>query len=78
VQYHIQVKGRLDPFWEAWFAPLHIRYEEAGTTMLSGPLPDQAALYGVLLKIDRLGLALLAVESSEMQRNPLEEKENVA
>lgn len=62
MQYQIEVKGHLDSSWESWFAPLHIRHLEAGTTTLSGPLPDQAALYGVLLKIDRLGLTLLALE----------------
>lgn len=62
MQYRIEVKDQLDPSWESWFAPLRIRHKEAGTTVLSGILPDQAALYGVLLKIDRLGLALLTVE----------------
>jgi haloalkane dehalogenase len=44
---------------------LQISYEASGTSVLWGWLPDQAALYGVLLKIDRLGLTLLALESSE-------------
>ena len=65
MHYHICVKGHLDPSWQSWFAPLQITNEAIGTTMLSGPLPDQPALYGVLLKIDRLGLTLLALESSE-------------
>jgi pimeloyl-ACP methyl ester carboxylesterase len=62
---HIRVKGYLDASWQPWFAPLQIRYEPAGTTVLSGALPDQPALYGVLLKIDRLGLTLLALESDD-------------
>jgi hypothetical protein len=68
VHYHICVKGQLDPSWQAWFAPLQISNEAAGTTVLSGSLPDQAALYGVLLKIHRLGLTLLALESSATLR----------
>ena len=36
-----------------------------GTTLLSGELPDQAALHGVLLQITRLGLVLLSLETSE-------------
>lgn len=64
MQYQIHVNGQLDASWQSWFAPLHIRNEDAGTTVLSGVLPDQAALYGVLLKIDRLGLTLLTLESS--------------
>ena len=65
--YHIRVKGHLDLSWQPWFADLQIRSEAAGTTLLSGPLPDQAALYGMLLKLNRLGLTLLALESGEAQ-----------
>jgi hypothetical protein len=67
VHYHIYVKGQLDPSWQSWFAPLQIANETSGTTVLSGPLPAQPALYGVLLKIDRLGLTLLALECSATQ-----------
>jgi hypothetical protein len=63
MQYRIRVKGHLDPSWQHWFDPLQLRNEPSGTTVLSGPLPDQAALYGVLLKLDRLGVVLLALES---------------
>ena len=76
MRYHIRFKGQLDTSWQPWFAPLQIRSEAAGTTVLSGSLLDQAALYGVLLKIDRLGLTLLALESSERPpeaRDALEE-----
>jgi dihydrofolate reductase len=65
VYYHIRVKGHLASSWEPWFAPLQLQNEASGTTVLAGPLPDQAALYGVLLKLDRLGLTLLSLESSE-------------
>ena len=65
MQVRIHIKGELDPSWQSWFAGLQIEHDAAGTTTLSGSLPDQAALYGVLLKIHRLGLALLALESSE-------------
>jgi hypothetical protein len=65
MQYLIRVKGHLDPSWQAWFAPLRLTHEATGMTTLSGTLPDQAALYGVLLKLDRLGLTLLGVASSE-------------
>jgi hypothetical protein len=41
--------------------------QEAGTTLLSGILPDQSALYGVLLQLIRLGLVLLSLETSEAQ-----------
>lgn len=67
MDYHIRIQGHLDPSWQAWFAGMQIEHEAAGTTRLSGYLPDQAALYGVLLKIHRLGLVLLGIESRETQ-----------
>jgi hypothetical protein len=60
----IRIKGHLDPSWQPWLGGLQIEHEEAGTTLLSGPLPDQAALQGVLLQIIRLGLTLLSLETS--------------
>ena len=65
MDYRIRIKGHLDPSWQAWFVGLRIEHEASGTTLLSGHLPDQAALYGVLLKIQRMGVPLLALESSE-------------
>ena len=65
MHYHIRLKGHLASTWQPWFAPLQITNEASGTTVLAGSLPDQAALYGVLLKIDRLGLTLLSLESTE-------------
>jgi hypothetical protein len=65
VHYQIRVLGELDASWQTWFDGLHIGHEPEGTTILSGSLPDQPALYSVLLKINRLGLVLLALESSQ-------------
>jgi hypothetical protein len=76
VHYRIRVKGHLASSWQPWFAPLQIQNEASGTTVLAGPLPDQAALYGVLLKIDRLGLTLLSLDRREtlhQARDALEE-----
>ena len=66
MSYQIRVEGHLDLSWQEWFEGLELRYEEAGTTLLIGVLPDQAALQGVLLKISRLGLTLLSLESSKL------------
>ena len=49
MRYHIRIKGHLDPSWQQWFVPLQIGLEPSGTTILFGSLPDQAALYGVLV-----------------------------
>ena len=66
MRYHIRVQGHLDPSWQDRFGGLRIEQQEAGTTLLSGALPDQAALHGVLLQIIRLGLTLLSLESEEV------------
>jgi hypothetical protein len=59
--YQIRVKGYLDQERSSWFDGLAITHNEHGETILSGTLADQAALYGVLLKIRDLGLPLLEV-----------------
>lgn len=49
--------------WNEWFEGLTITLEEGGNTLLSGPVVDQAALYGILKKIRDLGIPLLSVNS---------------
>jgi hypothetical protein len=61
--YYIRLKGHLDDHWSAWFDNLTISNEANGETVLHGPLVDQAALHGVLIKIRDLGMPLLAVTS---------------
>ena len=65
MHYALRVQGHLDPSWQDRFGGLRIEQQEAGTTLLSGSLPDQAALHGLLLQIVRLGLVLLSLETSE-------------
>jgi carbonic anhydrase len=65
MHYVFRVQGHLDPSWQDRFGGLRIEQQEAGTTLLSGSLPDQAALHGLLLQIVRLGLVLLSLETSE-------------
>ena len=59
--YEIRVQGLLDQHWSDWFEGLTISYEGDGSTVLRGPLPDEAALHGVLIKVRNLALPLLAV-----------------
>ena len=70
----IQVKGHLDPSWQHWLEGLQIVHLDNGTSLCSGALADQAALYGVLLTLRRLSLPLLALSTSELL--PYEESEN--
>jgi hypothetical protein len=59
-RYQIQVKGRLDTAWSDWFDHFEIAYHE-GHTLLTGPVADQSALLGVLLKLHDLGLSVIAI-----------------
>jgi hypothetical protein len=66
--YEVRIKGHLDSHWSEWFDGLALTHEERGETILSGPVPDQAALYGLLNKIRDLGLPLLSVNLVERPR----------
>jgi hypothetical protein len=59
--YQIRIKGHLGAQWSDWFDGLAIRWLVNGDTLLTGPLLDQAALFGVIKKVRDLGMALLAV-----------------
>jgi hypothetical protein len=58
----IRLQGRLCPEWSEWLDGLAIRYE-GNDTVLAGPLPDQSALYGLLIRLRDLGLVLLSLET---------------
>ena len=60
-RYEIRIRGRLDPRWTAHFDGLSMRHEADGTTVLFGPVTDQAALHGLLSQIRDLALPLIAV-----------------
>jgi hypothetical protein len=58
--YQIRVQGHLDPRWTDWFGGMTIALEEGGDTLLTGPVVDQAALYGLLKKVRDLGMPLIS------------------
>jgi hypothetical protein len=60
MSYQIRIRGRLGRTMRAAFPALHATTEDRDT-LLTGPLPDQAALQGVLAQIGALGLELLEV-----------------
>jgi hypothetical protein len=59
--YQIRIKGHLGRQWTDWFEGLAITLEDNGETLLTGPVVDQAALYGLLRKVRDLGTPLLSV-----------------
>lgn len=59
--YEIQLKEHLDNRWADRFPDFDISYTEDGTTLLIGPVPDQAALHGLLIKVRDLGLTILSL-----------------
>jgi hypothetical protein len=65
--YQIRIKEQLDDQWAEWFAPLVIQNEPNGEASLTGPVRDQAELFGLLLKVQQLNLTLLAVNRVVLQ-----------
>jgi hypothetical protein len=61
--FEVHVKGQLDSRWSDWLEGLEVRLLENGEMILFGPIVDQAALIGVLNKLNRLNLTLLSVNN---------------
>jgi hypothetical protein len=63
--YTIRIKGHLDEDWSEWLDHLTIKHKEDGTTVLTGPVGDAPAMYGLLIKLRDLGLSLISVNQCE-------------
>jgi hypothetical protein len=59
--YEIRLRGQLTDGWSGWFGDVVIELESDGTTLLTCPAIDQAALFGLLKKVRSLGLPLLSI-----------------
>ena len=64
-RYDIRLRGHLETRWAAWFDGMTLRHERDGSTVLSGPVVDQAALHGLLQKVRDIGLPLVSVTHVE-------------
>jgi hypothetical protein len=61
--YQIKIKDHLDDTLASWFEDMTVSNLEEGDALLSGPIPDQAALQGILKRISNLGLTLISVNA---------------
>lgn len=71
-RYEVRLFGHLDARWAAWFDGLTVTSRDDGTTVISGPLADQAALHGLLQRVRDLGLPLISVielDATDHERN---------
>jgi hypothetical protein len=64
-QVEIRVKGCIDEQWSEWFDGLTIAHSGPDETVLSGPIPDSPALYGLIAKLRDLGVSLRSLECVE-------------
>ncbi len=68
--YQIRIKGHLSDQWTGWFEGLTITLEENGDTLLTGPVVDQAALFGLLKKVRDVGISLVSINRVEPGKPP--------
>lgn len=66
--FEIQVRGQLDSRWSAWLEGLEVKLLENGEMKLCGSIKDQAALMGVLNKLNRLNLTLISVNEVNQKK----------
>ena len=65
MDYEFRVEGILDERWSSWFDGLDVRIVGGNETIIVGPVVDQAALRGLLSRINDLGLVLISVRRME-------------
>ena len=65
-QVEIRVKGQIDERWTEWLNGLSITHTQENATVLSGAIPDQSALYGLMSKLRDLGLSISSVQCVDL------------
>ena len=67
IDYTIKVKGHLEEHWADWLGGLKITHDPQGNSLLTGIVPDQAALHAILAQIRDLGLTLISITPKGME-----------
>jgi len=73
--YRIRIAGHLSNQWTDRFGGLTITQDENGDTLLTGPIVDQAALFGLLKKVRDLGMPLISIDRAESTISDIEKGE---
>lgn len=76
VYYEICIHGRLGQSTLSWFEDLNVKVDgttSPPTTIISGPMRDEAALFGLISRIRDLGLTLISVNRVERKEESDEE-----
>ncbi len=68
--FEIRIKGHLSDQWSEWLDGLDMQRCDNGEMILTGVIADQAALLGILNKLNRLNLALVSVKEIEQPNQP--------
>jgi hypothetical protein len=68
-RYELRVEGILEGRWSEWFAGLEVERTE-DETILSGKVPDQPALHGILEKVRDLGLTVTSIRRLPPDEEP--------
>ncbi len=73
-RYEIRLEGQLDQRWSDWFEGFTLTNLSDGTTALTGPVIDQAALHGLLRRVGNLGVSLISLNVTEETKAESHEK----
>jgi hypothetical protein len=73
--YEIRIKSHIDCDWSNWFEGLTITQEDETTTLLTGSITDQAALYGLLKRINDLCLPLISIQQVKPDKDNFRQKD---
>ncbi len=60
-RYEIRLKGHLAARWATRFDGMTLNSQDDGTTLIEGPVVDQAALHGLLHTLRDIGVPLISV-----------------